>query len=103
MNVWVIIYRVSCAALAAMVIAAVVSVFLPKIREVEAKREKAAVMEEEIRVKADMTQDLKNRQERFRTDPAYVERVARDELGKAKPDEVIFRFPEPDTNASPGR
>ena len=103
MNVWVIIYRVSCAALAAMVIAAVVSVFLPKIREVEAKREKAAVMEEEIRVKADMTQDLKNRQERFRTDPAFVERVARDELGKAKPDEVIFRFPEPDTNAAPGR
>ena len=29
---------------------------------------------------------------RLRTDPAYVERVIRQQLGYAKPDEFIFRF-----------
>jgi len=29
---------------------------------------------------------------RLRTDPAYVERVIRRQLGYAKPDEFIFRF-----------
>ncbi|QYM77569.1 septum formation initiator family protein [Horticoccus luteus] len=31
--------------------------------------------------------------ERLRTDPAYVEKVIRQQLGYAKPDEYIFRFP----------
>jgi cell division protein FtsB len=30
--------------------------------------------------------------ERLRTDPAYVERVIRRQLGYAKPDESIYRF-----------
>jgi cell division protein DivIC len=30
--------------------------------------------------------------ERLRTDPAYVERIIRQQLGYAKPDEFIFRF-----------
>ncbi len=29
---------------------------------------------------------------RLRTDPAYVERVIREQLGYARPDEFIFRF-----------
>jgi cell division protein DivIC len=29
---------------------------------------------------------------RLRTDPAYVERIIRQQLGYAKPDEFIFRF-----------
>jgi cell division protein FtsB len=30
--------------------------------------------------------------ERLRTDPAFVERVIRERLGYARPDEVVFRF-----------
>jgi cell division protein DivIC len=30
--------------------------------------------------------------ERLRDDPAFVERVIRERLGFARPDEVVFRF-----------
>lgn len=102
MNVWLIVHRVSCAVLASVVIVALAGVFMPKIREHEALRKRSDALEEEIRVKSDMTRELRYRQERFRSDPGYVERVAREKLGKAKPGEIIFRFAEPETNAVPG-
>ncbi len=99
MNVWLVTYRVSCLVLAAAVVAGIVEIFLPKIRENEAKQKRAAMIEAENRQKEDSTRKLRDQQERFDTDPAYVERVARDTLGKVKPDEVIFRFTDPETNA----
>lgn len=44
---------------------------------------------------ADAEQRLREQEQiltRLRTDPAYVERVIRRQLGYAKPDEFIFRF-----------
>ncbi len=99
MNIWLVIYRVSCAAFAVIVIIAVVSIFLPRIRENEERQKRAAVLEEENRAKAEMTEELRDRQEQFRSDPRYVERIAREKLGKAKPGEVIFRFTDTETNA----
>jgi cell division protein FtsB len=61
--------------------------------------QRAAMLEEENRLKADRTRELRDRQDRFHNDPAYVERVARETLGKVRPDEVIFRFTDPETNS----
>ncbi len=99
MNVWLVIYRVSCLVLAATVIAGIVDIFLPKIRENEASQVCAANLEEENHRKEEETRALRKQRERFITDPAYVERVARETLGKVRPDEVIFRFADPETNA----
>jgi cell division protein DivIC len=44
---------------------------------------------------AEAEQRLRDQQQilvRLRTDPAYVERIIRQQLGYAKPDEFIFRF-----------
>jgi cell division protein DivIC len=44
---------------------------------------------------AEAEQRLQEQQQilvRLRTDPAYVERIIRQQLGYAKPDEFIFRF-----------
>ena len=36
---------------------------------------------------------LKSEIEALRGDPSYVERIARDELGMVRADEVVFQFP----------
>lgn len=36
---------------------------------------------------------LKAEVEALRSDPAYVERIARDELGMVRADELVFQFP----------
>ena len=43
--------------------------------------------------------DLKNRQERFKNDPEFVERTAR-EMGMLKPNEVVFKFTNKTSNAT---
>ncbi len=98
MNIWLVVYRVACVAFAAIVIVAVLNIFLPRIRENEEKRKTSATMEEQSRAAEDMTKELRDQQERFRRDKKYLERVAREELGKAKPGETIFRFPNTETN-----
>jgi cell division protein FtsB len=38
---------------------------------------------------------LKREIDALRTDPSYVERIARDELGMVRDEEVVFQFPVP--------
>ena len=99
MNVWLTIYRVAMIVFVAMVIVAVVSLFLPKIRQNQERQRKLTVLEEENRDKEDMIKQLQSQQDQFLSDSRYVERVAREELGKAKAGETIFRFTERKTNA----
>ncbi|MBU4212216.1 MAG: septum formation initiator family protein [Kiritimatiellae bacterium] len=99
MNVWLTIYRVAMIVFVAMVIVAVVSLFLPKIRQNQERQRKLTILEEENRAKEDMIKQLQSQQDQFLSDSRYVERVAREELGKAKAGETIFRFSERKTNA----
>jgi cell division protein FtsB len=98
MNVWLTIYRSATFVFAAMVIVAVVCLFLPKIRQNQERQRKLAVLAEENRAREDMIRQLQSQQDRFLSDSRFVERVAREELGKAKAGETIFRFTERKTN-----
>lgn len=66
----------------------------------QAHQEYENLREQERQVRqrlAEAEQKLKDHErilERLRTDPAYVERVIRQRLGYAKPDEYIFRIRE---------
>ena len=99
MNVWLTIYRSATIIFVAMVIVAIVSLFLPKIRQNQERQRKLTVLEEEYRATEDGIKQLQSQQDQFRSDSRYVERVAREELGKAKAGETIFRFTERKTNA----
>lgn len=99
MNVWLTIYRIATVVFVAMVIVAVISLFLPKIRQNQERQRKLILLEEENRAKEDMVKQLQTQQNQFLSDSQYVERVARKELGKAKAGETIFRFTERKTNA----
>ncbi|HBA83322.1 MAG TPA: hypothetical protein DCZ95_04425 [Verrucomicrobia bacterium] len=92
MNVWVLIYRIGWIALAVLIVIGVSSMFWPQIRQQQELQRKEAILEEDIRLEEEMIKHLKVQQERLRSDPRFVEKIAREELGYAKPDETIFKF-----------
>lgn len=98
LNVWLTIYRLACAAFAVILVIIIIAIFLPKVRQAQECQRKTAIIEEENRATEKMTKQLRKNQKQFVSDPKYVERVAREELGKAKPGETIFRFIEKKTN-----
>lgn len=97
MNFWVALYRFAWIVVIVSCVIAVVCVFLPKAHSYrELQKRKMALEEANARMEARIRQ-LDLNQQRFRNDPEFVERIAR-EQGMAKPGETIFRFPA--TNAT---
>lgn len=92
MRLWLTIYRIALVAFVVVVIITVISAFLPKIRQNQERQRQITALEEENRSKENAIKTLRKQQEQFATDPKYVERLARDELGKAKTGETIYRF-----------
>ncbi|MDO9541461.1 MAG: septum formation initiator family protein [Kiritimatiellia bacterium] len=98
MKFWLTLYRIASMAFVAVVIIAVISAFLPKIRQNQERQRRIAAIEEENRRKEEAVKTLNKQQDQFATDPKYVERLAREELGKAKSGETIYRFSGHKTN-----
>lgn len=91
MNFWVLLYRIAWIVVVVSLVIGVVCVFLPKCYSYqELKRRKQALEESNTKMEASI-RAIEKKQERFRSDPEYVERVAR-EQGMVKPGETVFRF-----------
>lgn len=63
---------------------------------VERLRRELVRIEETNRTLARENEALRNQIRAFHSDPEYIEKVARDELGMVGPDEIIYQFPEGD-------
>ncbi len=99
MSFWVMLYRLAWIIVVVSCVIAVVCVFVPRAHmHQELQRRKRALEEGNVRLESKIRQ-LDEKQQRFRTDPEFVERIAR-EQGMAKPGETIFRFA--GTNSVPG-
>jgi cell division protein FtsB len=90
---WNLINRVVLVAITAMAVVGIVLAFTPKVKQIRAYRETRNDLQQRIEVTMAGERELKEKQRRFRTDPAYVERVAH-EVGYAREDEVIYHFTE---------
>jgi cell division protein FtsB len=55
----------------------------------------------EIEKLNEQNRELAEHVEALRTDPKTIERIAREEMGLAKPGEMIFKLPPPETPAKP--
>lgn len=64
---------------------------LPRLRNLEEERRRA---DEEISRLGSQINDLRAEVARIKSDPAAVERAARDELGLVRTTEVVFQFSE---------
>ncbi len=91
MNLWNLIYRLSWGLLALLVLVGLVLVFTPKARELTRLQSIKAQLETRNAEKADQIKTLQIRQERFVSDPEYVEQTAR-EAGLVMADEVVYKF-----------
>ena len=76
----------------------VVDLYLPLIRQNKRMREQINKLNTQINREEETNKWLKGYIEALHHDPKTVERVARERLGYAKPDEIVIRFQEPATN-----
>ena len=56
-------------------------------------KQEVEVLEREIAALRGQNQDLARTVDRLRSDPATIEKIAREELGLARPGEKILKFP----------
>lgn len=88
---WTTLYKVASAIIVGAVIVAMVCIFIPKIQKHhELQDRKTAATEGQQKLKEEI-RDLRVKQDRFASDPVFVERTAR-ENNYVKPDEVVFKF-----------
>ena len=76
--------------------------FLPLLQKRHAMQTEMQRLDTEITRQETLERQQKQEIEALKTDPAYVERTARNKLNLARPNETIFRFePTPGTPARP--
>ncbi len=91
MNHWSLIYRFVWIALAVLLLAGMGFMFVPLIQQDREFQRREAQLTETIEQHEQEIRQLRIKQERFQTDPDFVERIAHD-MGLIKPNEFIFRF-----------
>jgi len=97
MNYWVTIYRSAVIVAIILVTIATIRVFVPKIQQYHESYRKRAEYQEENRRLAEDVKGFRDKQERFSSDPGFVETTAR-EMGMIKPNEVKFKSTNDESN-----
>ena len=95
MNAWKVTTRVStllCVVIGVPVLYA--SVYRPLIVRTHDLERREAELSVEVKRLEERLKELQENQARLETDARFVEKIAREELGYAKPGETIFRFVE---------
>ena len=91
MNYWATIYRCLWGIAIILLVVVMISFFIPKYRTLRDYRKKRDELQQENRRTEAMIRDLRHKQEQILSDPAFIERTAR-ESGMVKQDEVVFKF-----------
>ncbi len=72
--------------------------YLPLIQQNENYRREIDQLDKEIQNQAEISRELKSEIDALKNDPKTVERLAREKLRYARPDETIVHFDSPVTN-----
>jgi len=91
MNIWSIIYRFSWGLLAILLVIGFVLIFTPKARKLAQLQRVKAEIEARNAERDEQIKALQIRQERFVSDPEFVEHTAR-EAGMVMEGEVVYKF-----------
>lgn len=94
-SIWARLTRVvaSLAAVAGLVWVAVL--YFPLIHQNEVMRQQIAQLDRQIREEEAANRQVRLEIDSLKTDPKTVERLAREQLGLARPDETVVRFESP--------
>lgn len=75
--------------------------YLPVIQENARMRSQIFKMNLQLQAEEEKSRDLQTQVDALLHDPKTIERLTREKLGYAKPDETVVRFEPSTTNASP--
>ena len=92
MNFWKFIQRICLIASVLLLILIVLKLFLPLIEQQKELRAREDEVRQDIQREAEQLRMLKLKQEKLQEDPRFIEKIAREDLGYAKPGETVFRF-----------
>ena len=91
-NIWVRLAKITQILLVVAVAGVIFACFLPVIRQVQQLQKEKANKAREIADAQAANRQWNRKLDLLKTNPAYIERIARDQLNVGKPGEVIFRF-----------
>lgn len=104
MNIWVFIYKTAWTILGVLILLGIGYAFYPPIRHFHELQRKESRLQEQIRTEEETLRHIQKKEERLLNDPRFVEKIAREELGLAKPGETVFKFVDsPTTSTSSAR
>ena len=89
-----IVSKIAWSILGIVAIVMILSMFYPQYQEFMNLQKHLEALETEHQFQGEQLQRLKQNQEQMRTDSVFVEQVAREEIGFAKPGETIVKFME---------
>ena len=92
--------RIAWSVLGIVAVVMILSMFYPQYQEYIELQRRQAALEMEFRLEQEKLKYLKRNQERMQTEPQFVERVAREELGFTKPGETLIKFVESDRRSA---
>ena len=97
MNVQKFIQRI-CLIAIVLLLAAIMAFrfYVPKIREERALKIEHELKKQDFQREAEELRILRLKEEKLQTDPEFVEKIARETLGYAKPGETVFHFVDDD-------
>ncbi len=89
--IWRLITRVVWLVVLGGIILAFTALFTPKYAQYKELNQRVRAMQQSNRELATAIRKLESNQRSFISDPAFVERTAR-ELGMVKPEEIVFKY-----------
>ncbi len=92
-NIWATLVTVTQGLTGVVVLAGLALFFLPVIQQTQQYQAEQATLKAKIQDALDEQQEIKIETEHMKTDPAYIEGIARDRLQMGKPNETIVHFP----------
>ena len=75
--------------------------YLPLIQQNERMRREISRLDAQLQKETEKSKQLKAEIEALRNDPKTIERLTREKLGYARPDETVVRFESAPTNSLP--
>ena len=96
LGIWSMLTKMVVALVVIAVLLLIGMCYLPLIHQNERMREKIYQLDAQLQKEEENSKQLQTEIETLRNDPKTVERLTREKLGYAKPDETVIRF---ETNA----
>ena len=98
LGIWSWLTQAVVALVAIAVLLLIGMTYLPLIQQNENYRREIDQLDKEIQTQAEISKELKSEIDALTNDPKTVERLAREKLRYARPDETIVHFDSPVTN-----